>query len=424
MKEPATYPASVWNGLSDNPSRTSRNDDIPPDSRDWDRVVAEVIATQEQLTSVGGTADDSMHWQGTYNASTAYVVGDVVYNSSDFIFYVAVADDTGNTPGGPGAVGIWEAISMPITGLPQITGILMPASGNYVLGSDGSEASWEEIGQALAAVYPAVGQNQFITVLTQNATVGSGNFYHGTPVTILRQQGVKVTGDLATGNGITTNITALGAVTGSAWNGLTFTVAETENAADPIVVTYDSGNAVYTAAIDDTAVTTVQDIVDAWNAAQDDIVLTYGALDEYDPATYTPAQLTLVLAPDGVDEDITAAASTTDSANLMLATAVGLCYNPFSETVLDPLDPVVIQTDGVMTFTANQAGNTFNSATLGSGNLLTPGIPHYVGADDLMCGLGATVNTSYVVPLGTPISTTEFKLRLGLPTVGLVLPGA
>lgn len=421
MREQASFPTSVWNGLSDNPERGSLNDDIAPNSQDWDKIVVEVIATQTKLSSVDGTASDAMHWKGTYNGG-AYVVGDVIYNSGDYMFYVAIADDAGgNTPGGPGGIGIWEAISMPITGLPAITGEALPSEGAHILSVNSGSASWSPLASAIADL-PLTGLNHFITVNTQNGSIGSGNFYHGTPVAIARQEGVKVTGSIAAGGWLDANVEAEGAVVGDDWNGWKFTVVEVEGG--DLTVTFNATNNTYTATVNNTVNTNVADIVDAWNTAQTDIVLTYAGSAEYDPSAQAPANLTLTMGSNGVDEAITAVAATTDTANLLLATTVGLCYNPFSETVLAAEDPVVIQTDGIMTFTANQVINTFNSGVHSTGNLLTPGIPHYVGADDLICGLGATSNTSYVVPLGTPISTNEFKLMIGLPTVGLDLPGA
>lgn len=44
-----TFPAIVWDGLSDNKQRASRQDSINPNSEDWDRIVAELIATQDVL---------------------------------------------------------------------------------------------------------------------------------------------------------------------------------------------------------------------------------------------------------------------------------------------------------------------------------------------------------------------------------------
>lgn len=40
------FPTTVWDGLSDNPLRISRINNQEPDYRDWDQLVAEVIAMQ------------------------------------------------------------------------------------------------------------------------------------------------------------------------------------------------------------------------------------------------------------------------------------------------------------------------------------------------------------------------------------------
>lgn len=435
MKEPATFPGVIWNGLSDNPNRSSLNDDIPPESRDWDRIVAEVIAAQGTLAaldtstglSVASLEEDvalKMQWQGTYNASTDYVVGDVVYNSADFIWYVNIAADTGNTPGSPGAVLIWEALTAPITGLPQITGVAVPSDGSHVLkiSESGTVSDWYSLALALSELTPSVGRDQFVTVNTHNGTLGSGNFYHGTPVALAQQAGVKVTGQIASGGWLDANVDGEGAVVGDDWNGWVFTVVEEEGG--DLTTTFNASNNTYTTNISNTTNTNVSDVVASWNAAQADIVVTFAGSSAYDPSAQAPADLTLTMGSDGVDETITAIAATTNSANLLLATVVGLCYNPFSEATLNTDEPVVIQTDGTVNFTANQAANTFNSGVLATGNLLTPGIPLYVGADDLLCGLGATSNTSYVTPVGTALSTSELKLLIGLPTVGLDMPGA
>lgn len=46
---PASFPATLWDGMTGNNFRTSRADVINPDSEDWDRIVSEVIAVQNQL---------------------------------------------------------------------------------------------------------------------------------------------------------------------------------------------------------------------------------------------------------------------------------------------------------------------------------------------------------------------------------------
>lgn len=46
---PAQYPDQVWDGKSRNPWRESIHSQVDPDFNDWDQVVAEVRATQEEL---------------------------------------------------------------------------------------------------------------------------------------------------------------------------------------------------------------------------------------------------------------------------------------------------------------------------------------------------------------------------------------
>jgi len=46
------YPNQVWDGRTGNPWRTNRNDDLSPDSNDWDRLSTEVIATQQHLDAM------------------------------------------------------------------------------------------------------------------------------------------------------------------------------------------------------------------------------------------------------------------------------------------------------------------------------------------------------------------------------------
>lgn len=45
------YPDSVWNGLSANENRLSREENHAPEHEDWDQIVAEVISMQEALAA-------------------------------------------------------------------------------------------------------------------------------------------------------------------------------------------------------------------------------------------------------------------------------------------------------------------------------------------------------------------------------------
>ncbi len=56
----ANFPLAIWDGMS--PSRTRRDQDINPDHKDYDQLLAEVIALQNQLQSLkdGATGNISM----------------------------------------------------------------------------------------------------------------------------------------------------------------------------------------------------------------------------------------------------------------------------------------------------------------------------------------------------------------------------
>lgn len=403
MLEPATFPGEVWDGLSDNTQRINRHTDAPPTSQDWDRIVAEVIAAQETILGGAGLVD-KMEWKGTWVDSTAYSVGDVVYNSSDFIWYVCVADDTGNTPGDPGSA-MWEALTAPITGLPAITGIMMPSDGHHVLSVSGGVSQWTSLNIALADT-----DNSRLKNYVLDPDLATPVF-HGTAMTLYRVTPVAATFDLATGNGVTDNVVVTASLTGTDWNGYTFTVEETANAATPIVVTYDSGNKTYTAAVIDDNPTLVSDIIAAWTDAQDDFTFDYEAEDEYAPGAMAPAQLTLITA-DGVDGGVFVRRAVTNN-SAFNATVIGLANLGFSEDSANAGDEIQVQYQGDMTFTANQAANAFANATLEDG-LLVPGMPYYL--DDELFADAPGTPTGYLTPVGHCISTTEFRIQLGLPT--------
>lgn len=59
MYENTQFPAKVWDGDTINPWRRGRSDNIDPRAKDWDRIVAEVIATQETLKSLMEGGSDS-----------------------------------------------------------------------------------------------------------------------------------------------------------------------------------------------------------------------------------------------------------------------------------------------------------------------------------------------------------------------------
>lgn len=45
-----SFPIVVWDGMSTNPFRTKREQNIDPNYQDWDRITQEVIATQTFLS--------------------------------------------------------------------------------------------------------------------------------------------------------------------------------------------------------------------------------------------------------------------------------------------------------------------------------------------------------------------------------------
>jgi hypothetical protein len=44
--ETPDFPSAIWDGLSDNANRVTRNYNVSPDWRDWDQISAEVISMQ------------------------------------------------------------------------------------------------------------------------------------------------------------------------------------------------------------------------------------------------------------------------------------------------------------------------------------------------------------------------------------------
>ena len=108
------FPSEVWDGSTTNPERAEGvNADCYPNTQDWDRIAAEVIATQQKvlaLESEGlqgapgeqgppgpqGDPGSSLVWRGPWAAETVYAVNDAVsHNGSAF---VAVAENTGSEP--------------------------------------------------------------------------------------------------------------------------------------------------------------------------------------------------------------------------------------------------------------------------------------------------------------------------------------
>ena len=94
----SSYPNEVWDGSSRNPDRAARADYLEPNADDWDRVVAEVIATQEKVHSLETEGVDvhGLIWKGAWSNTTAYAVNDAV--SSGGSTYICVQAHTGHQP--------------------------------------------------------------------------------------------------------------------------------------------------------------------------------------------------------------------------------------------------------------------------------------------------------------------------------------
>lgn len=79
---PAQFPAKIWDGLSRNRTRRSRESQVHPNYADYDQIAAELIATQEAVAVIGVATT----WEGEWDSSTEYDAGDLVeHNGSTYI---------------------------------------------------------------------------------------------------------------------------------------------------------------------------------------------------------------------------------------------------------------------------------------------------------------------------------------------------
>ena len=111
------FPDEIWDGSTTNPERAEGvNADCYPNTQDWDRIAAEVIATQQKVLALesegiqgqpGGPGEQgprgpqgnpgvSFVWRGPWAAETVYAVNDAVSHNGSA--YVAVAESTGSEP--------------------------------------------------------------------------------------------------------------------------------------------------------------------------------------------------------------------------------------------------------------------------------------------------------------------------------------
>jgi hypothetical protein len=93
MRQTPVFPHLVWDGVI-NTNREDRSEDITPDSRDYDAISAELIATQEEVH--GLIVAGGLHWTGPWSPFTAYLTHDAVSYLGNS--YIAVSNNTGSTP--------------------------------------------------------------------------------------------------------------------------------------------------------------------------------------------------------------------------------------------------------------------------------------------------------------------------------------
>lgn len=89
----AQFPNTIYGGLSDNPARNSREDDINPNFDDFDRIAAELIATQIFVAALGGGSGDLLA-DGSIPLTANWDVGTFKITANQFESDVA----TGTAP--------------------------------------------------------------------------------------------------------------------------------------------------------------------------------------------------------------------------------------------------------------------------------------------------------------------------------------
>jgi len=74
-KEIADFPTTVWNGLSRNEQRVTVLDDIEPNPEDWNKMVAELIATQVEVAALNLLGAGDLLADGTIPLTANWDVG-------------------------------------------------------------------------------------------------------------------------------------------------------------------------------------------------------------------------------------------------------------------------------------------------------------------------------------------------------------
>lgn len=92
MYTKSQFPNEIWDGSSPNPWRANRKEFVAPAAADWDRVVAEVIATQEvvKIHMLGGYVGYArIGWFACPTVTGLYQVTDVGFKPKRVTFFVS-----------------------------------------------------------------------------------------------------------------------------------------------------------------------------------------------------------------------------------------------------------------------------------------------------------------------------------------------
>lgn len=92
------FPNQIWDGDTDNPWRDNRSDSPDPNSKDWDRIVAEMIVTQQvvkNLMEAGGHSSNAkVGWFLCPDTIGIYQVTGIGFKPKRVAFYVSLAPGT------------------------------------------------------------------------------------------------------------------------------------------------------------------------------------------------------------------------------------------------------------------------------------------------------------------------------------------
>lgn len=105
----AQYPAAVFDGIG--PNRTLRSENLTPDTADWDQLVAEVKALQQQQL-------DDREFTAVNDEGGAVLAGHIVYMKTDGTIALADSDTAAaaalKVPVGILAAGVADGISVKV----------------------------------------------------------------------------------------------------------------------------------------------------------------------------------------------------------------------------------------------------------------------------------------------------------------------